>query len=283
MKPESLIATVANLPAPSPSVERLLELLARPDADNDDLIKLVRQDGVMSANLLGLCNAAAYGLSAPINSIAQAVLRLGHCEIQRLVMSVSFRGALCPALGGYAIAASELWGHSLLAAYVAVAVAASSSRVNIDPSIAYTAGLVHDLGKIVIAHALDDPTQAAMRELIARKESSLVEAEKCILGTDHAEVGECLLRKWGLPELVLESVANHHKPVLQPQPQLSAIVHVADAIAHEVGASPGWASYAMRVDENAVAALGLGRADIERLTISGYDALHQVEEIVASI
>jgi HD-like signal output (HDOD) protein len=76
MKPEALIASVPKIPAPSPSVARLLELLARPDSDNDDMIKVVRQDGVMSAKLLGLCNSAAYGLSAPVSSIEQAVLLL---------------------------------------------------------------------------------------------------------------------------------------------------------------------------------------------------------------
>jgi putative nucleotidyltransferase with HDIG domain len=163
-----------------------------------------------------------------------------------------------------------------------VAVTARASKVNIDPAIAYTAGLVHDIGKSVITHALDGKTQAAMRELIASKESSFAEAEKLSLGTDHAEVGECLLRQWGLPELLLEAVAHHHQPVLQPKPQLSAIVHVADVIAHEAGTSPGWASYAMRVDEKAVEALGLGRADVERLIISAYDDIHRVEDIVTS-
>lgn len=282
MNAESLIAKVPQVPAPSPSVARLLELLARADADNDDMIKVIRQDGVMSAKLLGMCNSAAYGLSAPIHSIEQAVLMLGHSEIHRLVMSVGFSGPLSSEMRGYGIPESELWRHSLLTAFVAVVVAGKARNINLDPAIAYTAGLVHDLGKIVITHALDEATQRAMRELIDRQESSLLEAERLMLGTDHAEVGACLLRKWGLPELLVEAVANHHHPVIQPQPQLSAIVHVADIIALEAGAAPGWASFAMRAEESAVEALGFGSADIERLIISAADATKQVEEMVST-
>ena len=282
MNAETLIAKVPNIPAPAPSVARLVELLAKPDADNDDMIKVVRQDGIMSAKLLGLCNSAAYGFTSPVSSIEQAVLMIGHSEIHHLVMSVGFSGALSPQMHGYAMAEGELWRHSLLTAYVAVAVTAVAKKVNIDPSIAYTAGLVHDIGKIVITHALDLPTQTKMRELIEKNKNSLVEAEHLVIGTDHAEVGATLLRKWGLPELLIEAVANHHAPPLKPKPGLSAIVHIADVVSLEAGTSPGWGSYAMRADEDAVNALGLNREDIERLVISGYDAAEQVEEMIAA-
>lgn len=278
----TLISKVPNLPAPAPSVAQLLELLAKPDADNDDMIRVIRKDGVMSAKLLGLCNSAAYGFTSPVSSIEQAVLMIGHSEIHRLVMSVGFSGSLSPQMTGYAMAEGELWRHSLLTAYVAVAVTAVARRVNIDPSIAYTAGLVHDIGKIVITHTLDAATQTKMRELIVSNEHSLVEAERLILGTDHAEVGACLLRKWGLPELLIEAVMNHHTPPVKPKPGLSAVVHVADVVALEAGPSPGWGSYAMRADEAATDALGLGREDIERLIISAYDAVEQVDEMIAS-
>lgn len=283
MNAEQLIAKVPKLPAPAPSVARLLELLSKPDADNDDMIRVIRNDGVMSAKLLGLCNSAAYGLSDPVSSIEQAVLMLGHSEIHRLVMSVGFSGSLSPEMRGYAMAEGELWRHSLLTAYVAVAVTAISRKVHFDPSIAYTAGLVHDIGKSVITHALDDKTQNTMRELIQSKECSLIEAENQIIGTNHADVGACLLCNWGLPELLIESVAHHHAPNLKPKPQLSSIVHVANAIALEAGPSPGWASYAMRVNESAIESLGLGQEDAESLIISAYDAAEQVNNVVATM
>lgn len=281
MKPETLIASVPKIPAPAPSVARLLELLARADGDNDDMIKVVRQDGVMSAKLLGLCNSASYGLAAPVSSIEQAVLLLGHVEIHKLVMSVGFSGALSPAMPGYAMQDGELWRHSLLTAYTAVAVTALARRSMVDPAIAYTAGLIHDIGKIVITHALNAEAQTALRQLTEFGSKSLLEAEQEIVGCNHAEVGACLLKQWGLPEVLIESVANHHRPVTTPKPLLSAIVHVADIIALEAGIAPGVASFAMRVDENAVTALGLEQEHIETLILSAYDSLARVEEMIS--
>ncbi len=282
MKPEALIASVPKIPAPSPSVARLLELVARPDADNDDMIKVVRQDGVMSAKLLGLCNSAAYGLAAPVTSIEQAVLMLGQLEIHKLVMSVGFGGALSPAMPGYAMQDGELWKHSLLTAYTAVAVTALAERVTADPAIAYTAGLIHDIGKVVITHALKPEDQTQLRQLVDFGGKSLLEAEREVVGCDHAAVGACLLQQWGLPALLIEAVANHHAPVVSPVPMLSAIVHVADIVALEAGVAPGVASFAMRVDESAVAALGVGRATVEALVLSAYDSLARVEEMISS-
>lgn len=282
MKPEALIASVPKIPAPSPSVARLLELLARPDDDNGDMIKVVRQDGVMSAKLLGLCNSAAYGLSAPVTSIEQAVLMLGQMEIHKLVMALGFSGAMSPAMPGYAMQDGELWRHSLLTAYTAVAVTALAKCETVDPAIAYTAGLIHDIGKIVITHALKPEAQTQLRQVIDFGGKSLLEAEHEIIGCDHAEVGACLLKQWGLPAVLLESVAHHHTPVTQPHIHLSAVVHVANLIAHEAGVSPGVASFALRVDETAVAALGLGRESVEALILSAYDSLARVEEMISA-
>jgi putative nucleotidyltransferase with HDIG domain len=282
MKPEALIASIGTIPAPSPSVVRLLELLAQPDADTDEMIKIVRQDGVMSAKLLGLCNSAAYGLAAPVSSIEQAVLLLGQLELHRMVVSVGFSRALSPAMVGYAMQDGVLWRHSLLTAYTAVAVTALAKHNFVDPSIAYTAGLIHDIGKIVITQALTPERQTHMRQLIDFGAKSLLEAEREVVGCDHAEVGAALLHQWGLPEVLVEAVGHHHQPVSQPKVQLSAIVHVADIIALEAGIPPGMASFAVRVDETAVTALGLDHQHIETLILSAYDSLARVEEMIAA-
>lgn len=277
MKAAELIAQAKNLQAPSPSVVRLLVLLAQPETDNEDLLQVIEQDSVICAKLLGLCNAAVYGLVTPVSSIEQAVMYLGHSEIHRLAMTAGFGGALSPALKGYAIGEAELWQHSLLTAHVAVLLAGRSPSPVLDPAIAYTGGLIHDIGKIVISRALTPDAQAAVLELVGQKENSLLAAERAVLGTDHAEVGAELLKKWRLPEILIEAVAHHHRPATQPHAKLSTLVHVADLIAHQAGCSPGIGSYATQTDEAALAALGLGPEDLEALVIEAYDTLAEVE------
>jgi putative nucleotidyltransferase with HDIG domain len=281
MKAEALITRVGNLRSPSPAVASLLSLLTQAETDNDDVIRVVKQDSVLSAKLLGLCNSAAFGLSTPIGSVDQAVLYLGHTEIHRLVMAISFGGALGTVLPGYSMEETQLWRHSLLVAFATERVLDRTSSVVIDPSVSYTAGLVHDIGKIVVNHALDTTTRTSIQDLVERHEHSLVEAEEAVLGTDHAEIGAVLLRKWRLPEVIVEAVANHHRPPIVPKPQLSTVVHLADVLAHEVGASPGWSSFAVRAEEETVEALGIGPEQIQNLVIDTCDAIDEVEHMLA--
>jgi len=213
--------------------------------------------------------------------VDQAVLYLGQTEIYRLVLAISFGSAMGTVLPGYAMEETELWRHSLLVGYATERVLDATRAVTVDPSVSYTAGLVHDIGKTVINHALDAATRTTLRELVEHREHSWLEAEAAVLGTDHAEVGAVLLRKWRLPEAIVEAVANHHQPPTQPAPQLSSIVHLADVLAHEVGASPGWSSFAVRAEEDTVEALGLGSDQIQNLVIATCDAIDEVEQMLA--
>ena len=282
MNAEELIAKTPNLPIPSASAIRLLQLLAGKDRDNQAIINILKQDGVLSTKVLALCNSAAFGLVAPVSSVSQAIVYMGYEEVHRLVMAVTFGGALGASLTGYFIEDGALWRHSLLTALLAQTVVHTVRTPPADPSVAYTAGLIHDIGKLVVSHALDADNQELIRELVERGGRSLLEAEQEVIGADHAEVGACLLRKWKLPDVLVEAVANHHNPPVTPRLELSSIVHVADMIAHEAGSSPGWSSYALRTDESVVEAMGLSADHIEELVIAAYDAALQVDEALTA-
>jgi putative nucleotidyltransferase with HDIG domain len=281
MKPETLIAKVQDLRAPSPSVAKLMTLLRNPNRDNADVVQVIKYDTVLTAKLLAACNSACYGLAQPIDSLERAVLHLGSREIYRLVLSLDLGAALRRELAGYAIGKDELWRHSLTTAFLAECLAAGPCAAVADASVAYTAGLLHDIGKLAFNQALNEPTQNAILGLIERSGQSRLAAERAVLETDHAEVGACLLRRWKLSDTLVEAVANHHRPLLRPRPRASAIVHVANCLAHEIGSAPGWAAHAMAADERAAKALGLDSEAIQRLLITAYEKLQVVEDMVA--
>jgi putative nucleotidyltransferase with HDIG domain len=278
MNPETLIGRTPNLQPPSPTVLRLLDLLNKPDADYDEAIAIVNRDAVLSARLLAICNSAAYGLAQSVASIEQGVLYLGMSEIHRLVLSLSFGSQISPELPGYDMEAGALWHHSLVTALLTPHVLRLSKSFAADASIAYTAGLVHDIGKLVIGQALNAATRDRLHQMVQAGESILLDAEKSVIGCDHAEVGACLLRQWRIPEIIAEAVAHHHHPNLDGSGSLSAHVHAADAVAHQIGASPGWESFAFSLDESAITFLGLSGADIEALTFAALDCREKVLE-----
>jgi putative nucleotidyltransferase with HDIG domain len=235
MKAEILVGQVKDLSAPAPSVVRLMTLLSERDINNSALAEVVASDAVLSSKLLSLANSAYLGLSRPVESFHDAIFYLGHEEVYRLAMALSLSAVLDRKASGYAMDEGQLWRHSLLAANAAEAIVRCGCQVQIDPSVAYTAGLLHDIGKVVLNQFVEPNVQSAV-DRISEVGSSGLTAERTVLGTDHCEVGACLLKNWRLPSSIVEAVAFHHQPQLQPEPQLSAIISLANRIAHQMSA-----------------------------------------------
>src|SRR5262249_28547312 len=144
--------------------------------------------------------------------------------------------------------AEDLWRHSLMTATAAEILVQSDTLTGMDSSAAFTAGLLHDIGKLAINQVLDKEQLAALHYLVAEQGVSRVEAEKKVIGADHAEVGGFLLYSWSLPPGIVEAVANHHQPVLNPFPQLSAAACLANTMAHLADPPPGGEAYALKMD-----------------------------------
>lgn len=273
-----LLGKSPNLKPPSATVMRLLMLLDAPDADLDEVIAIVGRDAVLSAKLLAVCNSAGYGLAHPVASLDQAVLYVGFGEMHRLVMALSLGGTMAGALPGYDMVAGELWRHSLVTALLSPRVLARAGLPAAEGPIAYTAALVHDIGKTVIGQLPDPEAYAAIRRLVDERGHSLLEAEHAVLGCDHAEIGARLLQQWRLPEIIVEAVAAHHDPRPETGRLLASVVHVADALAHQCGASPGLDSFAVVHHESAISALQLTASDLEALSLEAVDCLEKARQ-----
>lgn len=277
MTAESLIAKASSLRAPSSTVVRLLTLLNDPDPDYEEVITIVSRDALLTGKLLALCNSASYGLARPVASIEQAVHYVGYCEVHRLVLAVSFGSQIGTELPGYSMEAGALWQHSVATAILTPRIARLSRNFDADTSVAYTAGLLHDIGKLVIDQTLNEATRDRIRHCVKVDGLPTLEAEKSVLGSDHAEIGACLLRRWRLPSSIVEAVASHHAPPQDGGARLSSVVHLADALTHQTGASPGWESFAIVVHAEAVTALGLSDADLDTLSMAAFECQDRLD------
>jgi putative nucleotidyltransferase with HDIG domain len=278
MNIHSLISQARNLQPPSSTVIKLLALLGETDQDHHEIITTISTDAVLSAKLLARCNSVSLGLSRPIGSVGKAVMHLGYVEVHRMVMVLSFGAQIGVELRGYSMESGALWRHSLVTALLThrIITSSASDECESDASIAYTAGLLHDIGKLVLDQTLDTDLRRRIQERVENKGYSLLRAEREVIGSDHAEVGAHLLQEWGLPEHIVEAVRNHHEPG-GGKPRLSAIVHVADIIAHQTGASPGWGSLAVQIDAKAVQAMKLSETDLMSLTMAAFEVSRDVE------
>jgi len=278
---QQLVDRVKNLPPVSQAALKLVNLLDEPSADNDEVVHAIKCDNLLTAKLLRACNSPYFGLDEPIASVDQAVLILGHQQILHIVLTLAFGSAMVVPLPGYAVEASELWRHSLITAVAGEVVAAETAAINVEVPVAFTIGLLHDIGKLVMGQALTPDVQAAIRQLIEQQKISRCEAEKIILGTDHGEVGACLLKSWHLPEEIIEATANHHNPIAEPVPKLSVVTHLANCLAHLAGSAPGWDGFAVRVNPQAVTALEINEARLEIMVAEVRSGFERVDQFMS--
>jgi putative nucleotidyltransferase with HDIG domain len=232
MTTHQMLAKVRDLPPISTAALQLVSLLDKPEASNEDIIRVLRQDSVLTAKLLRVCNSSALALKEQVTSVDQAVLLLGYAQIFRTVMAIALRGPLSVPMPAPTPENANLWRHCLLAATAAEMLVGDGMDFGVDSSTAFTAGLLHDIGKLITNQFLTEEYSGAMQRRIAEGMPP-VQAEREVWGTDHAEVGTGLMYLWRLPEAIVEAVARHHQPVLKPRPRLSALACFANCIAHQ--------------------------------------------------
>jgi len=280
MTATEIINKVKNLPPVSQAALKLVNLLEQTSISNDEIVQVIKCDNVLTAKLLRACNSPYFGLDEPVASVDQAVLMLGHQQILHIVLTLAFGSAMVVPLPGYAVEANELWRHSLLTATAAEIVASEALEMNVEAPVAFTVGLLHDIGKLAMSQAITPDIQHEIRQLIEQQGCSRSEAEQKILGADHSEIGACLLKNWNLPEEIIEAVANHHHPVCKPRPKLSVITHLANCLAHLAGSAPGWDGFAVRVDPAAIEVLNLDEVRLETLVVAVRDAYERVDQFM---
>lgn len=230
---ESVI-TLPTLPA---SVERLLEMVGRPETSARSLASAIAMDQVLTARLLRLANSSYYGFSQKVSTVSLALVMLGFDAAKDIALTTTVMRAFGSAKGDPRFDLSRFWAH-------AVSVASASrflSRVLRigSPGEAFTAGILHDIGQVVL-HAYHPESFGKVLEKVIEEGAPLLETELEILGATHPQVGGWLCRRWNLPEAICASVEFHHAPLENPSGGgLPSVVALAD---HYDGISPddGW-------------------------------------------
>jgi HD-like signal output (HDOD) protein len=228
---QALVSGTATLPSiPSLYVE-LMKKLEDPEGCPQDVANIIAKDPAMTAKILQLSNSEFFGLRRRISDPRDAVLYLGLDTLKALALSVkAFSQFTVTPLSRFSI--DDLGTHTILTGILArkIAVAEGLTKQEVDDS--FMAGLLHDIGKLVLVSSEPEKYEKAMKfaEIsgVHRRE-----AEQKIFGTTHSEIGTYLLWLWGLPDSVVEAVAYHHAPGSCPARRLSVLtaVHVANVLA----------------------------------------------------
>jgi HD-like signal output (HDOD) protein len=246
--------TIPGLPE---TYERITELLGDPAVSVQDVGRIIGEDIGMTVKILQLVNSAFYGLARPVTSAEEAAVYLGIDTLRTLVLTLGiFSGFEASAIPDKVLDA--LYHHSLKSGALAKAIAEGEGFEKERVEEAFMAGMLHDLGKLVMVHNMPNSYGRLLRATLD-KNLPVQAAEMEIFGATHEQIGAYLVGLWGLPDAIAEAVAFHHAPLRCPDRKFGpvGVVHVADAMAHgEVGS--GVDSEAVRLSMDFLGQLTLG-------------------------
>jgi len=255
-KLKELVARMDRLPSIPSLYVQIVEAFQNPEVTLDQVGEIIAKDMAMTAKILKLVNSAFFGLRRQVSSPSEAANYLGLDTIRSLVLSLNaFSQFEALPLGEFSI--EGLWNHSLNTAAIAKAIALTHDDNPKLADEAFIAGMLHDVGKLVLAANYTKQFDQSLR-LASDNKIDLSVAEQEVFGASHADVGGYLLGLWGLPVSVVEAIALHHSPGKSIQKRFSPLtaVHAANGISHEREAANDPPSFT-RIDSEYLTDLGL--------------------------
>ena len=270
---------VKALPTLPDVAVRLLETSDDPNVSMQTISAIVEGDMSLATRVLKLVNSSYFGIRHEVTSVRQAVLIIGMTNLRHLVLSSAVLDLFDREGAVGEFDRGEFWKHSVA---VAVATRTLAQRLRTaDSEVAFTAGLLHDMGKVVVDRYL----HADFVEIVAamsRDSVPMTQAEIAVLGVNHAEIGQHLAARWSLPEILRESVGFHHAPQEAPTyGALAAVVSAADTIARRLNVGKGGGAD-HQVESATLKLCGLDDQRLEAITQELGDVLEQqVGEVTA--
>jgi putative nucleotidyltransferase with HDIG domain len=257
---EDLIGGAPKLPAAFQILPRMMSLLDDHEVDCSDLAELIRIDSSLTAAVFRVSNSARFAGHGPAHSLSQAIVRLGFREVFRVILEVITAPALRDPDASL-FGRVDLWRHSLATAVASQVLAERLTKQ--DPEIAFSAGLLHDIGKTILIRAAREK-YAQLLARCADDNRSVKFAEWELFGTDHAAIGGDLLRTWKFPSRIASVVAAHHRPesASTDHQSLAALVYVGNIVAYKVGVGNGSPPYVASPDRDALRFIGLARENL---------------------
>ena len=257
-------------------VSRILSLSAADDVVPDELIGVIQTDPGITGKVLKLCNSAYYGFSRRIPSLADAGNMLGVSTLVNLALTCSASKYFRDYGAAKSRNQASLWQSCLTLAIAGKLVAGLHRKT--DPELAYTAGLMQNIGNLVLDRFYDDGREFV--DVLVKEGTARVDAEREVLGMSHAEIGARLLSRWGLPEVLVDSVRFHHKPDdARANKVLAATIHLAETVAAARLADGDPDVLVYEISQAALELTGLERDDFEAIDVDLKDELERAQNM----
>lgn len=259
-----------DLPTLPSTYYQIEELITKNKATVNNLSEIIQSDPSLTAKILMLVNSASFGLRQEIKTLSRAINIIGFNELSNLVLATAVIKMFPPYEGAH-FSLQKFWEHSIAVGTAAKIIAKNLNRkFMINAQEAFTAGLIHDIGKLVMKEFY--PTQFG-KALIHCKtyKTTLADAEDSLFGYNHQHIGHALAREWKLPSIYHSAIGFHHHPQevspKHPHFAMIAVVHLANILAKANLLGSGGDPFIPNIESITLEALQLSHQDFEHMII----------------
>ena len=275
---ETILQSVTQLPPFPVVIQKALQLIDDPRVSAQDVVDVIQYDPSITANVLKVCNSAYYGLRRTVHSLKDAVVLIGFHQLVEIILGQASAQFISAACKGYDLEGGELWRHSVACALLPRIISKRLNRV--ATATHFTAALLHDIGKILLSQYVKDYFED-IKKAVQGDHLSFIEAEKQILGIDHAELGSWIIEQWTFPKVIVSAVRYHHTPFLALEDhEFIQLVYLCDLVTMITGIGGGADGLSYHAYGEVMRQYDLKEKDIERFIVQLEDQFHRVEEVL---
>jgi len=274
---QSKIENITNLPTLPEVVTRVMAMVNNPACSSAEVAFIVGQDLALSAKILRLANSAFYGMPKSITNIHSAVVILGLNVINTMVLSLSVFDMFPHERKNTLFNRTAFWRHSTSCGLICRFLSKRNKKfVLFDSEEAFCAGLLHDIGKVVMEQYLHDDFHKALK-YAKQKQVSLYKAEEAVLGYTHTDVASWLTVSWNLPTALQDALLLHHSPDKKTaHKDVVALCHYADFLCYELKLTIDEEYTSPQLDKQIVDLLEIPESDIDELKLDLGNELEKV-------
>jgi putative nucleotidyltransferase with HDIG domain len=276
---DEILTRAGELPPFPAVIQRVMALMADPLVGADKILDVVKYDQAITARVIKMCNSTIIGGAMPVSTLRDALVRIGNKQLLQIIMSAGGTELLQRELQGYGLGSGDLWKHSMLCALLAESLCDVVKYPY--PDKAFTAGLLHDVGKLAMAEAVNDEYET-IRQASEAGKISFYEAENQVLGVSHAEIGGRLGEMWKFDVEMISAIRHHHAPAgAGGGSKLPFLVHLSDILCLTSGIGVGADGLQYKIDYDLCKSNGIGPREFELAMIRLMEVEGQFHGIVA--
>jgi putative nucleotidyltransferase with HDIG domain len=280
MNLETILPKIDTL-IPIPQIaSEIMKMAQEPDINLEGITQLITYDAAITANILKTVNSAYFGVNRKIESVKEAVVLLGlHPVIQLVFMNLAAANQK-KACRGYALEEGALWKHAAASAILSRRISRKIGAGN--DTLIFTATLLKDIGKVVLSQFVEKAIDE-INQLVFQKAYSFLEAEKEVIGVDHAQLGGIVAQKWNFSPRMAALIENHHlsdaKALDDPE---ACVIYLADTVCSLMGIGAGTDGLTYRFAEEALNRLDCTSRDVEEIIVHYTSEKEKINQLIAA-